>query len=68
MRVGINRCGETLLTRKEAADYLVLSKSTLESWASESPGKLPFVKIAKKVFYKKSVLDRFIKEKLQQAA
>lgn len=49
-----------LLTRKEAADYLGVTKGTLEVWASTGRYNLPFVKIGRLAKYRLGDLDGFI--------
>lgn len=51
---------EIFLTRKEAAEYLKISKHTLDSWASKKSKKLPFLKEGNFIRYKKSDLDNFL--------
>ncbi len=48
------------LTRPEAAQYLGVSVNTLESWACYGRYDLPFVRIGRRVFYRRTDLDRFI--------
>ena len=48
---------EKLLTQKEAMSYLRISLETLAKLRREG---LPFVKLGKKVLFKKSDLDAFI--------
>ncbi len=43
---------EDLITRKEAAELLHISCTTLQLWTKE--GKLPFYRIGRKVFYRRS--------------
>lgn len=50
----------TLLTRKEAAQYLGVSSSTLANWASKKTFELPYFRVGKAVRYRKSDLDAFI--------
>ncbi|MFT4563807.1 MAG: excisionase family DNA binding protein [Gammaproteobacteria bacterium] len=48
------------LNRPEAARYLGVSVNTLEVWASTGRYELPFVRIGRRVFYRRSDLDAFI--------
>ena len=48
------------MTRHEAAEYLGLAPATLEVWASTGRYSLPFVKIGRRAFYRRSDLDAFI--------
>ncbi|HRY14341.1 MAG TPA: helix-turn-helix domain-containing protein [Candidatus Competibacteraceae bacterium] len=46
---------------KEAADYLkFISPDTLTTWRSRGLSPIPFYRVARRVFYKKSDLDRFL--------
>jgi excisionase family DNA binding protein len=47
-----------LLTTKEAAELLRLSPSALQKLRND--GQVPFVKLGKKVFYKRDALVRFV--------
>lgn len=55
---------KALLSRKEAAVYLGLSKNTLAAWATESPPRIKMVKLGSRVMYRKSDLDDFIATKI----
>ena len=52
-----------LLTRQEAADYLGVTKGTLEVWASTGRYNLPYVKIGRLVKYRLGDLLDFIKSR-----
>lgn len=52
--------GNSLFTVEQAAEYLTLSKSTLDIWRITGGHGLPFVKLGRSVRYKKSVLDEFL--------
>jgi len=54
---------EDRLTRAEAAEYLGLAKTTLEVWASTGRYGLPFVKIGRRAFYRRSDLDAFVERR-----
>ncbi len=54
--------GDPLLSRQGAAAYLGLSPRTLAIWASTGRYGLEFVKIGRLAKYRRSSLDRFIKE------
>lgn len=54
---------EDRLTRREAAAYLGLSPTTLEIWASTGRYNLPFVKVGRRAFYRRSELDAFIERR-----
>jgi excisionase family DNA binding protein len=49
-----------LLTRKEAAEYLGVTKSTLSVWACVKRYNLPYVKVGRLVKYRRAALDAFI--------
>ena len=49
-----------LMTRVEAAKYLGLTVHTLAAWATETPLRLPMIKMGSRVMYKKSDLDSFV--------
>jgi hypothetical protein len=58
-------------TTQEAADYLkVISPDTLTTWRSRGLSPIPFYRVARRVFYKKIDLDRFLEmdrvEQIQQ--
>lgn len=55
-----------LLSRKEAANYLGISASTLAIWASVKRYNLPYVKIGHLVKYRRSDLDAFIQSRTVQ--
>jgi excisionase family DNA binding protein len=54
-----------LLTRKEAADYLSLKKSTLDAWAVRGGGPA-MVKMGKAVRYRLADLESFIESRIRQ--
>ncbi len=49
-----------LLSRKEAAAYLGLAKTTLEVWASTKRYPLPYIKVGKLVKYRLTDLQAFL--------
>lgn len=49
----------TLLTNKEAADYLRVAPHTLDNWRYESSGP-PYLKLGRKVLYRQGDLDAFL--------
>jgi excisionase family DNA binding protein len=53
-----------LLTRKEAAQFLSLRKSTLDSWACKGNGPR-FIKLGKAVRYRMSDLEAFIESNVR---
>jgi excisionase family DNA binding protein len=50
------------MTRKEAADYIGVSKGTLDNWASTGYGDLPFYKVGGQVYYRRSDLDKWLEQ------
>jgi excisionase family DNA binding protein len=56
------------MTRREAAEYLGLSPATLEVWASTGRYSLPFVKVGRRAFYRRSDLDEWIRSRTVQFA
>lgn len=52
---------EKLLTKREVADLLNISQSTLNRWMAE--GVLPYIKFQQAVRFKKSDIDKFLEEK-----
>jgi excisionase family DNA binding protein len=54
-----------LLTREQAANYLSLKKSTLESWAVKGCGP-SMVKMGKAVRYRLADLEAFIESRIRQ--
>ena len=51
---------QSLLTRKEAAEYLGVKEQTLACWACAGRYQLPFVKVGRLVKYRLDDLNRFI--------
>lgn len=49
-----------LMSRKEAANYLGISPSTLANWASSKRFVLPYFRVGRAVRYRKTDLDKFI--------
>ena len=49
-----------LLDRRSAAEYLCVRPHTLASWACSGRVKLPFVKLGRRVIYRKADLDAFV--------
>lgn len=54
-----------MLRTKEAAEYLGLTKATLEAWRVRGGGPV-FLKMGKSVRYRKSDLDAFIVSRLRE--
>lgn len=54
-----------LLSRKSAARYLGLSPQTLAQWACNKKVLLPYLKIGRRVMYRRADLDAFIAANVQ---
>ena len=52
-----------LLTREYAASYLSIKPQTLATWATTGRYSLPFIKVGRKVFYRREDLDQFLKSR-----
>jgi len=57
------RESDNLLTRQQAAEYLGLRRQTLAAWASTGRYGLPFIRVGRKVRYRQSDLDRWLRER-----
>jgi excisionase family DNA binding protein len=58
------RFDQDRLTRTQAAEYLGLRNAdTLAVWATTKRYNLPFVRIGRKVYYRRSDLDKFIERR-----
>lgn len=57
-----------LLTRPEAAEYLGVKPQTLAIWATTKRYSLPMIKVGRLVKYRRSDLDRFLRERTVGAA
>jgi excisionase family DNA binding protein len=55
---GANR--ESLLTKKDIADYLQISIRTLDTWVCQN--KIPHLKIGRAVRFDKKVIDKWLEE------
>lgn len=53
----------TLLTTKEAADYIDFEPGTLAVWRSVKRYPLRFIRIGRSIRYRKSDLDEFLKRR-----
>jgi len=49
-----------LLSRKEAAAYIGLQAQTLSVWASTGRYSLAYIKVGRRVFYRREELDNFL--------
>lgn len=57
-----------LVPPKEAANYLHVKDSTLAAWRSEGRYNLPFVKVGRRVFYRREDLDAFLMSRTHTVA
>lgn len=48
-------------TKKEIAQFLKVSESTIDRWRRE--GGLPFIKVQRKVLFKQEEVEKWLKEK-----
>ena len=55
----------TLMTRQQAGEYLRVSPDTLAVWATTGRYDLPYVKIGRRVMYRKVDLDAFIEQRVR---
>ena len=60
MENNMTNAENTLLTRTAAAEYLGVSKGTLEVWACTKRYPLPYVKVGRLVKYRLSDLQAFV--------
>jgi excisionase family DNA binding protein len=51
---------EPLMTPAEAADYLRVAEGTLTVWRCTGRHDLPFVRVGRRIMYRRSALDRWI--------
>ena len=56
------------LTTEQAAEYLGVSKATLETWRCTGRYRLPFVRVGRLIRYLRSDLDAFITRNRVDAA
>lgn len=52
-----------LLNRNEAANYISVKPQTLSVWATTGRYSLPFIKVGRKVFYRREELDNFLQNR-----
>jgi excisionase family DNA binding protein len=57
-----------VLSRPDAAVYLGVKVQTLAVWASTGRYRLPFVRVGRRVVYKRADLDRFLAENTVEQA
>lgn len=53
-----------LLTCEGAAEYLTLSKSTLDVWRCKGRQDIPFVRLGRAIRYRKTDLDAYLARKV----
>jgi excisionase family DNA binding protein len=54
---------DDLLTNAEAAEYLDVSGGTLEVWRCTRRYPIPYIKVGRKVRYRKKCLDKFLNDR-----
>ena len=57
---------DELLSREQAAQFLGVSKGTLEVWACTKRYNLPYIKVGRLVKYRKSDLIKFLETRTVQ--
>lgn len=57
-----------LLDNDPAADYIGIKGGTLEVWRSTKRHQIPYIKVGRKIKYRKSDLDAWLKSRTVQAA
>lgn len=60
MNISSKNSDNEWLSRSEAADYLRISKKTLEDWACSKRVLLPYSKLGRRVVYLRRDLDDFL--------
>lgn len=55
---------QTLLSRSQAAEHLGIKPQTLAVWACTHRYNLPYVKIGRRVMYRRSDLEAFVNANL----
>jgi excisionase family DNA binding protein len=58
----------SLLTRKEAAEYLLVKPQTLAIWATTGRYNLPMIKVGRLARYRRADLDKFLDRRTVGAA
>lgn len=53
---------ETLLDSHDTAEYLRIAKGTLDNWRCSKLVRIPYLKIGKRIFYRKPDLDLWLEE------
>lgn len=57
---------DKLLSRKQAAEYLGTTESTLAVWATTKRYHLPYIKVGRLVKYRMSDLLAFVESRIQR--
>ncbi len=57
-----------LLTRDEAAKYLGVKRTTLDTWASTKRYPIPFIRVGRSVRYRRADLDQFLESRTVRPA
>jgi excisionase family DNA binding protein len=55
-----------LLSVKEAAEYLGISESTIYTWKSQK--RIPYIKVGRRVLFRRESLDKNFNEVMPKAA
>ncbi len=56
----------SLLTRRQAAEYLGIKENTLAVWATTKRHPLPYIKVGRLVKYRLTDLQAFLERNVQQ--
>lgn len=52
-----------LLSNQEAADYIGVSPNTLEVWRCTKRYDLPYIRVGRKIRYRREALDAFLESR-----
>ena len=66
MQTTIEQSTQQLLTTQQAAEYLAVTPSILVNWRCTKRVKVPYLKIGNAVRYRKSDLDKFLEQQIQE--
>jgi excisionase family DNA binding protein len=61
------QASKQLLDERETAEYLDVAQGTLPVWRSSGRYNLPFIKIGRKVRYRRSDLDKWLEERTRSS-
>lgn len=56
---------DKLFTSKEAAEYLGISRYSLNMWRSKKRYIIPYIRLGRWIRYRQSALDEFLKQRTQ---